>query len=98
MKISCIMSISKILADLCAMTQGVKIKKHFCKYCLQCFSSESVLVEHKETCLKINAKQSLKLRSRSIKFKDYFKQLAVQFKVYANFECNEKGVRSSDKK
>ena len=92
------MSISKILADLCAMTQGAKIKKHFSKYCLRCFSSESVLVEHKETCLKINAKQSLKLRSRSIKFKDYFKQLAVQFKIYAYFECNEKGVRSSDKK
>ena len=98
MKISCIMSISKILADLCVMTQGVKIKKHFCKYCLQCFSSESVLVEHKETCLKINAKQSLKLRSGSIKFKDHFKQSAVQFKIYANFECNEKGVRSSDEK
>ena len=71
------MSISKILADLCAMKQGVKTKKHFCKYCLQCFSSKSVLVEHLETYLKINAKQSLKLRSGSIKFKDHFKQLAV---------------------
>ena len=33
-----------------------KNKKHFCRYCLQCFSSERVLVEHKETCLKINGK------------------------------------------
>ena len=27
-------------------------KKHFCKYCLQCFSSEKVLIEHQENCLK----------------------------------------------
>ena len=44
-------------------------KKHFCKYCLQCFSSEKLLVKHKETCLKINGKQSVKLKSGSIKFK-----------------------------
>ena len=30
-----------------------KIKKHFCKYCLQCFRSENVLIEHGKTCLKI---------------------------------------------
>ena len=28
-------------------------KIHFCKYCLQCFSSEKVLQEHKENCLDI---------------------------------------------
>ena len=31
-----------------------KNKIHFCKYCLQCLSSEKVLVEHRETCLKSN--------------------------------------------
>ena len=31
-------------------------KKHFCRYCLQCFSIEKVLMEHKEVCLKINGK------------------------------------------
>ena len=25
-----------------------KNKKHFCRYCLQCFSSERVLMEHRE--------------------------------------------------
>ena len=35
-------------------------KKHFCKYCLQCFSSERDLIEHKESCLKIKGKQSVK--------------------------------------
>ena len=29
-------------------------KKIFCRYCLQCFSSESILTEHKEICLTIN--------------------------------------------
>ena len=42
MKISHIMSISKILTDLCAVRQVVKVKKNFNKYCLQCFSSERV--------------------------------------------------------
>ena len=31
-------------------------KKHFFKYCLQCFSSEKVLMKHKESCFKINGK------------------------------------------
>ena len=56
--------------------------KHSCKYRLQYFSSERVLAEHKETCLKINGKQTVKLRSGSIKFKNHFKQLNVPFKIY----------------
>ena len=44
-------------------------KKHFWRYFWQCFSSEKVLQEHKKVCLKINGKQSVKLRSGSIKFK-----------------------------
>ena len=31
-------------------------KKCFCKSCLQCFSSENVLIKHKENCLSINDK------------------------------------------
>ena len=74
-----------------------KIKKHFCKYCLQCFSSEIVLVEHRGACLKINGKQTVKLRSGLIKFRNHFKQLAVSFKIYADFECNVKRDKSSDR-
>ena len=33
-------------------------KKWFYRSCLQCFSSQSVLVKHKENCLTINGKQS----------------------------------------
>ena len=85
MKISLIMGISKILTDLCAIKQRAKIKKYFCKCFLQCFSSEKVLIKHGENCLIINGKQSVKLKSGSISFKHYFKQLPVPFTIYANF-------------
>ena len=77
MKISRIMCISKILTDLCVIRQGVKIKKYFCKFCLQCFGIEQVLIEHKENWLILNGKQIVKLKSGSISFKNYFKQLPV---------------------
>ena len=39
----------------------------------------------------------MKLKYGSIKFKNHFKQLAVPFKIYADFEFLLKGVKSSDK-
>ena len=71
-----------------------KNKKWFCKSCLQCFSSESVLIKHKENCLSINGKQSVKLEKGIIEFENYFKQIPVPFKIYADFECNLKSVES----
>ena len=71
-----------------------KNKKWFCKSCLQCFSSENVLIKHKENCLSINGKQSVKLEKGIIKFENYFKQIPVPFKIYADFECNLKIVES----
>ena len=65
-----------------------KNKKWFCKSCLQCFSSKNVLTEHKEDCLIINGKQSVKLEKGTIEFENYFKQIPVPFKTYADFECN----------
>ena len=69
-----------------------KNKKWFCKSCLQCFSSEDVLIKNKEDCLSINGQQSINLEKGTIKFKNYFKQLPVPFKIYADFECNLKNV------
>ena len=46
--------ISKILTDLCVIKQKIKIKKYFCKCCLQFFSSEKILIKNKENCLIIN--------------------------------------------
>ena len=51
------------------------------------FRSEKVLIEHKKIFSKINGKQSVTLRSCSIEFKNYFKQEAVLFKIYVDFEC-----------
>ena len=58
---------------MCNKTKKKK-KKYFSKCCLQCFSSEKVLIEHVENCLIINSTQSVKLKSRSISFKNHFKQ------------------------
>ena len=71
-----------------------KNKKWFCRSCLQCFSSKNVLIKHKENCLSINGKQSVKLEKGIIKFENYFKQIPVPFKIYADFECNLRGVES----
>ena len=54
MAVSHIMSISKILKS--------KNKTHFSRYCLQCFSSEKVLIMHKEICLQINGKAKHKIK------------------------------------
>ena len=47
--------------------------------------------------MKINDKQSVKLRSDSIKFRNYFKQLAVTFKSYADFESVLKRIYTDDR-
>ena len=71
-----------------------KNKKWFCRSYLQCFSRENVLIKHKENCLSINDKQSVKLEEGIIEFEDYFKQILVPFKFYADFECNLSGIES----
>ena len=68
-----------------------KNKKYFCK---NISSSKNVLTEHKEDCMIINGKQSVEVEEGTIKFKNYFKQVPVPFKIYADFECNVEGVES----
>ena len=87
------MCASKISTDLFHKTKN-KNKKWFCRSCLQCFSSESVLIKHKENCLSINGKQSVKLERGIIEFENYFKQIPVPFVIYADFECNVRGIES----
>ena len=65
---------------MCNKTEH-KNKNHFWNFCLQCFGSERVLTEHNENCLIINGKQAVKLKSGSIKLKNFFKQLAVSVKI-----------------
>ena len=63
-----------------------KNKKHFCKSCVQCFSSKNVLLERKKDCLVINGKQNVKLESGFLSFKNYSRQVPAPFKIYADFE------------
>ena len=55
------------------------------------------MVEHKQTCLKINVEQTVKLRSGSIKFKNNFKQIAVSFNIYGDFECNLEKTHTNER-
>ena len=74
----------------------IKNKKWFCRSCLQCVSSKNVLAEHKEDCLIINGKQSVKLKKETIKFENYSKKIPVPFKIYADFDCNLQDVESCE--
>ena len=69
-----------------------KDKKYFCKSCLQCLSSESVLNEHKEDCLMINGQQNVKSEKGFIKFSNYSRQIPVPYKIFADFECILKDI------
>ena len=69
---------------MCNKTKNKK-KTCFCKCCLQYFSSEKILIKHKENCLTINGKQNVKLKSDSIKYKNHFKKLTVPFNSDADF-------------
>ena len=63
---------------------------------MQCFSNENILIKHKEICLSINGKQSIKLEEGIIKFENYFKQIPVPFKIYAHFEGNLKKFKCDE--
>ena len=52
------------------------------------------MTEHKKDCLSINGKQSVKLEEGTTEFENYFKQIPVPFKIYADFECNLESAES----
>ena len=65
-----------------------KNQKHFCMYCLQCFSSESISVKHPNNCLTINGAQAINMPKQGeniLKFNNFHKQLQVPFVIYADF-------------
>ena len=67
-----------------------KNKKHFCMHCLQCFSSDIVLNEHKDNCIQVNGTQAVKMPDKDnniLKFNNFHKQQAVPFVIYADFEA-----------
>ena len=67
-----------------------KKRKHFCMYCLQHFTSERVLNNHKENCIQLNGVQAIKMPTKDdniLKFNNFHKQLPVPFVIYADFEA-----------
>ena len=67
-----------------------KEKKHFCIHCLQNFTNESILNNHKENCILINGTQGIKMPTNNekiLKFNGFKKQLPVPFVIYADFEA-----------
>ena len=81
-----------------------KERKHLCMHCLQCFSSERVLNDHKENCITLNGTQAINMPNKNnniLKFNNFHKQQAVPFVIYADFEAiTEKiqGCQPNDKK
>ena len=88
------MCTSKILTDLCFTKQKIKTKNTFARVASNVFVVKNVLTKQKEVCLSINGTQSVRLEKGTIEFKNYFKQIPVPFKIYADFECNLKSVES----
>ena len=73
-----------------------KNKKHFCMHCLQCFSSESILIKHINNCLTINGAQTINMPKQGdniLKFNNFHKQLPVPFVIYADFEAITKKIQ-----
>ena len=78
----------------------LKEKKHFCMFCLQCFSSERVSVKHANNCLTINESQAINMPKQGDniqKFNNFHKQLPVPFVIYADFEAITKKVQVANK-
>ena len=80
-------------------------RKHFCMHCLQCFSSDRVLINHKDICIQVNGTQAIKMPTKDnniLKFNNFHKQQPVPFGIYADFEaitekihgCQQEGKKS----
>ena len=72
-------------------------KKHFCMHCLQCFSSERVLNNHKDNCIQVNGTQAVKMPDKDdniLKFNNFHKQQPVPFVIYADFEAITEKISS----
>ena len=76
-----------------------KERKHFCMYCLQCFSSERILLKHVNNCLTINGAQAINMPKQGeniLKFNNFHKQLPVPFVIHADFEAITKKVQGCE--
>ena len=76
-----------------------KERKHFCMYCLQCFSSERILANHVNNCLTISGAQAINMPKQGeniLKFNNFHKQPPVPFVINADFEAITKKVQGCE--
>ena len=95
MMINHIMCTSKILTDLYFTKQKIKTKNGFVEAVYRVLVVK-MCWQNKKDCLSINGKQSVKLEKGIIEFENYFKQIPVPFKIYADFECNLRDAESNE--
>ena len=55
--------------------------------CLQSFTTEEILSNHKKQCLLINGCQAVNYKSGTMKFTNHNKQIPILFKIYADTKC-----------
>ena len=61
--------------------------KHVCRRCLTAFSSQPVLIDHMERCIKQQPTNITFSWKDQLKFEDYHMKVPVPIRVYADFEC-----------
>ena len=72
-----------------------KNNKHFCLYCMQCFSSRKILDRHRKNCIATNGIQSIEMPEEGkniLKFNNYNRELPIPFIIYADFEVRKLGT------
>ena len=75
-----------------------KDKKHYCMSCLQSFTTEEILSNHKKQCLLINGCQAVNYKSGIKKITNYNKKIAILFKIYADIEWFLKRIKIEEGK
>ena len=63
--------------------------KHFCRYCLQAFSTAQKLKYHVKDCFKIYSKQTIIMPQKDdcIKFKNFGRKIKSPFMIHAAIEA-----------
>ena len=65
-----------------------RVRKRFCRYCLQFFSTAQILKKDLHHCFEINGKQIMKMakRDETVKFKNHTRKIKSPCVIYADFE------------
>ena len=73
-------------------------KQHFCRYCIQHFSSEKILQEHIPNCMTMNGTQGVELpkEGSKVSFKNRKNMVQVPFVIYADLEALLKSLKNEN--